>query len=175
MKREVWKAIDGYTGLYEVSNLGRVRSVDRTVDKDGVNKRIKGKVLRGYISNKGYPCVDLYKASTRKKFLVHRIVAAAFVPNPDGLEIVNHIDENPLNPAAGNLEWCSCSYNNTFGKMAHITRNRKRVKQYLNGRLIGEFESQSDAARYLGVTSSSRISESCRSGKPAYGYDWRFA
>lgn len=174
MTEEIWKKIDGFAGLYEVSNLGRVRSVNRVVNKAGVNKRINGKVLKGYVNNMGYPCVDLYDKGKRSKILVHRAVALAFVPNPDGLEIVNHIDENPRNARAENLEWCSSSYNNTFGKMASLNRNKKHVGQYKEGVLLREFSSQSEAACFIGAKTTSCISKSCRTGNAAYGYEWRF-
>ena len=93
-----------YTGLYQVSNLGRVRSL-------GNDKTRKERILKPKINNKGYLQVILCKNGKVKTFLVHRLVATAFIPNPDNLPVVNHRDENPLNNCVDNLEWCTQKYN----------------------------------------------------------------
>lgn len=108
---EVWKAIDGYEGLYQVSNLGRVRSLDRIKN----NHFYKGKVLKELKDRDGYSIVNLYGCKISKTHKVHRLVALAFVANPKNLHQVNHIDENKGNNAASNLEWCTPWYNLTYG------------------------------------------------------------
>ena len=95
---ETWKAISGYEGIYEVSDLGRVRSlVHRNRWKPGILKPLKHP--RGYIQ------VGLRKDGHTKQTLVHRLVAEAFIPNPQGLDTVNHKDEDKTNNSASNLEW----------------------------------------------------------------------
>lgn len=92
--REIWKPINGYEGLYEISNTGRVNSL------------ISGRILKTYPNNKGYLYVRLTKDGQHKAFSVHRLVANAFIPNTERMEQVNHIDGNKQNNYSENLEWC---------------------------------------------------------------------
>ena len=110
---EVFKAIEGYEGLYEVSNLGRVRSLD-SYDRLGRLHK-KGKILKPAIIKDGYLQVHLSKEGKKKTFMVHRLVAQAFIPNPEGLPIINHKDENPKNNRVENIEWCDYKYNSIYG------------------------------------------------------------
>lgn len=104
---ETWKPVLGYEGSYEVSNLGRVRSLDRTrVFRDGRTRQYPGVMLAGYVGTHGYAAVNLASGSTRT-VVVHRLVATAFVPHTEGKDWVNHIDGDKLNNRADNLEWCS--------------------------------------------------------------------
>lgn len=117
---EIWKDIIGFEDLYQVSNLGRVRSKNRIVncsDKFGnTNTRIvKGRILKpGYIGKTDHQTITLSNVRAFT-FPLHRLVAQAFIPNPDNLPCVNHIDEDPTNNNVENLEWCSYQYNNTYG------------------------------------------------------------
>ena len=111
---EEWKDIKEFTGYYQVSNCGRVRSVDRYVPDNHNSKRIaKGMILKPYKTTKGYLKVTLYKDSKKvyKKCRVHRLVAEAFLDNTDNLPQVNHIDGNKENNNVKNLEWCTQEYN----------------------------------------------------------------
>ena len=107
---EIWKDIEGYEGTYQVSNLGRVRSLDRYVPF-GTNssrlRKISGKVLKQQPHNKGYCVAQLSKDSKLSLYLVHRLVATAFIPNPMNKEMVNHKDGNKQNNNADNLEWAT--------------------------------------------------------------------
>lgn len=115
---ESWLDVLGYEGLYQVSNLGRVRSLDRGmyVRQDRyaqprwVNR--KGRILKPNLDGKGYPFVRLCSFGIPKQIMVHRLVALHFIPNPESKPVVNHIDFNPLNSRADNLEWCSIRENN---------------------------------------------------------------
>lgn len=169
---ETWKPVVGYEGYYEVSDLGNVRSIDRCVMKASVSKRLRGKVIKPYFNNKGYALVKLYRDARGKHELVHRLVAAAFVPNPGGHNIVNHKDENPTNNTAQNLEWCTSAYNNMYGHMAGLRRNKKQIAQVLNGEVVATYPSQTAAAKAMGLRSSSSISNSCRTGRLFRGYEW---
>lgn len=104
---EEWKNITGYEGLYQVSNLGRVKSL---------NYKGNGTewILKGYVKKDGYEVVTLMKDGIRKYCRVHRLVALAFLPNPDNLPQINHKDEDKLNNCADNLEWCTGSYNTKY-------------------------------------------------------------
>ena len=129
---EIWKdiviemngVIYDYTELYQVSNFGRVRSLDR-IDSNG-HRRIKGKVLKLKVNNKGYQYVGLYKDGKSKQFYVHRIVATMFIPNHDNLLVINHRDENKNNNYVENLEWCTHKYNTNYGtRNERISKKRK--------------------------------------------------
>lgn len=123
---EVWKDIKGYEGLYQVSNLGRVRSLDRHIKR--VSKRgaviyqfHKGRVLSPKTTKSGYLEVQLFDSNSNgKMWRVHRLVAKTFIPCTDSTLEVNHIDENKLNNEVENLEWCNRQYNTNYG-----TRNQK--------------------------------------------------
>ena len=115
MKKEYWKPIVGYENLYEVSNLGRIRSFDRWVkSKNGSIRICRGRILKPYTNKDGYLYVVLSKNNKHKTYKVHRLVAQAFLDNPNNLPQVNHKDENPLNNNVNNLEWCNSKYNCNF-------------------------------------------------------------
>ena len=109
---EEWRPVVDYEGLYEVSSYGRVRSLDKY---DSMNRFLRGRILRLFTDGLGYLRAQLYSNSKRKSFLVHRLVAQAFIPNPDNLPQVNHRDENPSNDNVDNLEWCDGKYNVNYG------------------------------------------------------------
>lgn len=110
---EIWKDIKGYEGLYMVSNFGNVKSLPRNrVDKNGIIYPVQGKILSNSCQNKGYLRVFLCKNNTPKTTSVHRIVASAFIPNPENKPHVNHIDGNRSNNHYSNLEWCTSAENN---------------------------------------------------------------
>lgn len=101
---EEWRPVRGYEGLYEVSASGKVRSTKR------------GIILKPcFDGRKQYVHVNLWKDGVQKTTNVHRIVAMAFIPNPNGLPEINHIDEDKTNNAASNLEWCDHIYNSRYG------------------------------------------------------------
>ena len=126
---EVWKPIRGYEGLYEVSNFGRVKSLNRVVKhvkgssyKTGGTHVIQEKIMSSKPSKAhGYRQVGLCKGSKISYFRVNRLVAEAFLPNPNDYPVVNHKDENKANDNAENLEWCTYHYNSHYS----INRNRK--------------------------------------------------
>lgn len=162
---EVWKDINGYKGLYQVSNLGRVRSV----------RYNKEKIMELSYSH-GYLRVGLYKNNKLKFHSVHRLVAQAFLSNPYNLPCVNHKDECKTNNNVDNLEWCSYQYNNTYGTVIQrrTEKNAKTVYQYtLDGEFVKEWQSANEIERELGFFSS-YIRACCRGKHPtAYGYIWK--
>ena len=108
---EIWKDVVGYEGLYEVSSLGNVKSIDRQVGhKGGGTYLIRGAIKSQYL-HKGYPMVSLYKNGIGKNWNVHRVVAFAFIPNPLNKRDINHIDGIKTNASITNLEWCTASEN----------------------------------------------------------------
>lgn len=116
---EIWKDIEGYEGLYQVSNWGRVKSL----------KFGKEKILKPQTDINNYLRLYLFKDGKGKSFSVHRLVASAFVPNPQNYPIINHIDENKQNNNFLNLEWCNYHYNNTYNNI-HIKRGEKLKEKY---------------------------------------------
>ena len=114
---EIWKAVTGYEGLYEVSSLGNVRSLDRVIRSkhNGTTLR-KGRILTPfYEEKKGYYQVALSKDGKEKKQRIHRLVAVAFLDNPFNYTDINHKDEIKTNNKVDNLEWCTREYNNNYG------------------------------------------------------------
>lgn len=136
---EVWKDIEGYEGLYQVSSYGQVRSLDRIVNSQwGLKSSRKGRTLKWVVDKRGYAKVSLSKEGKIFPTYVHRIVAQAFIPNPFNYIVVNHIDENPLNNKVSNLEWCTTGYN-----LAYVLSVYKRgtwVQGFSeDGKLIADF------------------------------------
>ena len=134
MTEEIWKPVVGYEGLYEVSSYGRVKSLDRYVKySDGRIYLHKGKVLSLAKDKNGYFVVSLYFNGKHNTIKVHRLVAQAFIPNPDNLPEVNHLDEDKTNNRVENLEWCDHKYNMNYG-----TRNiRSKDTHIKNGYWTG--------------------------------------
>ena len=171
---EVWRDVVGYEGLYEVSNRGNVRSLNWR--GTGITKTIQQKK-----HNRGYWQVILSVDGVQKTFLVHRLVANAFLDNPNHLPLINHKDENRKNNNAENLEWCSRSYNvrysNHGGIKKRIGRNTHlQVEQVaMDGSIVATWKN----SRYVFLTtgmSDWSISECCRGNrKSAYGYRWQYA
>ena len=130
MIEEIWRPIEGYEGIYEVSNTGRVRSLDRY---DSRNCFRKGKVLSLFKDRYGYLYVVLSCNGKYKTTTVHRLVAKAFLLNPDNLPQVNHKDENKSNNRVDNLEWCDQAYNNLYGTRLDKVRESKLKSGYWTG------------------------------------------
>lgn len=106
--KEVWKDVKGFEGMYQVSNLGRVKSLLKWNGNSHIHKEY---IKRSYINRAGYEVVELPKDCKRHIKTVHRLIAEAFIPNPHGYSEVNHIDSNPRNNDISNLEWVSHSWN----------------------------------------------------------------
>lgn len=177
---EIWKDIEGYEGLYQVSNLGRVKSLERRVraKKPGTTQRIKERIRKFSYTTEGYAYVVLSKEGVHKTILVHRLVADAFVPNPDNLPCVNHKDEDKKNDTSDNLEWCTYSYNNTY-KDVHRRRNLDNVKrmviQYdLEMNEIKRWSLMSDACREYNIGPGNMAK--CCKGERVHcaGFKWRY-
>ena len=159
-----------------VSDLGRVKSIDRIVrSKHNSKKMTHGRILKQNI-RAGYYYVNLYNENGSRKMLVHRLVAEAFIPNTENKDQVNHKDENKLNNNVNNLEWCSRSYNQNYGTRNERVRNRFAiaVNQYdLKGNFIKRWNCISVARRFY---NNNHIGECCKGYiKQTGGYIWRYA
>lgn len=123
-----WADVVGYEGLYQVSNTGLVRSIDRIVIHRGSPCNRKGHVLKQAYSKGRYAFVVLSSESKHKIFKVHRLVAKAFIPNPENLPEINHKYEDTRNNNVSNLEWCTRKYNMNYGTLPK--RISSHVKAY---------------------------------------------
>lgn len=157
---ETWRSIAGYEGLYEVSNLGRVRSL----------KFGKTKILKPGSAGKGYLFVNLYRDGIRKTALVHRLVAEVFIPNTLNLKTVNHIDEDKTNNDVLNLEWMTSKDNTVYSQARQVQMFGKST-----GKLLATFQSIKEAAHKTGVQHGNIVN--CCKGryKSAGGYVWKYA
>ena len=168
LKQEEWKPIPGYEGLYDISNYGRVKSYQ--LDSNG-------KILSPGKDGSGYLFVILCKDGKTKLRRMHRLVAEAFIPNPNNFPQVNHMDECKENNYFGNLEWCTHKYNLSYG-----TRTRRMAEKISKpvvqldkkGNFISEFESLTEASKITGIDDGSICS--CCNHKPGHysagGFIW---
>ena len=146
-KDEIWRDIKGYEGQYQVSNKGNVRSVAR---KDSIGRKCGGRTLKPAYDKDGYLLVSLYKNGKAKKKRIHRLVIEAFVPNPNNLPDVNHLDEIKTNNELSNLEWCTRRYNTNYGtrieRIVQIQSKKVRAVNIKTGEVI-RFKSTAEAGR----------------------------
>lgn len=186
--KEKWLPIVGFEGLYEVSDYGNVRSMDRVVSycNNGgkANRLFTGKPIANVLGNNGYYFCNLWKNGKIFQKRTSRLVAEAFIPNPDNLPCVNHKNRNPLDNRAENLEWCTVQYNNTYDNV-HIERGIKERNRVDCSKPIcginnktGErkvFPSSREAGRFLGdVERSGNIRKKAKIRGYAYGYYWGY-
>lgn len=160
---EEWKDIEGYEGLYQISNQGRVKSLK--FGREKIRKSIKQK--------SGYFLVQLHDNGKREHKLVHRLVAQAFIPNPQKLPEVNHKDEDKSNNSVENLEWCDRKYNANYGTVT--IRHSKRVVQIdpQTSDVVHEWASTAECGR--NGYSSGAISECCNGKRKIHkGYVWKY-
>lgn len=161
--KEIWKDCKGYEGRYQISNLGRIWSV------------LSQKYLSTWLDSWGYPTVQLSAANGKRKTeKVHRLVALAFIPNPDGLPQVNHKNEDKADNRVENLEWCDNKYNSNYG-----TRNQRisetETKEYYCVELDRVFKGVREVEEELGIKGH-HISEVCNGKrKTCGGYHWRWS
>lgn len=187
--KETWKWIDGYPNMYQVSNFGRVRSVDRDVYCEvSPNKlqHIFGKILKQRLNKKGYPIVYLSKDGKQKTIAVHRLVAKAFIDNPLSLPQVNHKDGCKTNNNVDNLEWCDNSYNQkhaheiglypTYEETMGWGRPARAVAMLdLNtGEVLKTFKTLASVKRETGINQFNVRSVCLGLRNHAGGYGWKF-
>lgn len=198
--KEIWKDIKGYEGIYQVSSEGRVRSLDRI---DSNNHPLKGIILKPYISNSGYLLVGLYKQQKRDRKLLHRLVAEAFIPNPDNKPEIDHIntiktdntvflnEDGSINYEKTNLRWTTRkeNINNPLtktkmqinarkpskGKYGKKHHRSKPIIQYdKEGNFIKEWDCANDVERVLGISNKHIGSVCLGKRKSCGGYIWKY-
>lgn len=174
---EVWKPVVGYEGLYEVSNMCRVRTVDHYVNNRLHNglKIVRGRIKQQYYQKDGRPAVELSRYGINRRFPTYRLVAMAFIPNPNNLPEINHIDENPANNSIDNLEWCDRTYNINYGTRTErsIESKYRPIVAIKDNTPFVMFKSSKEAANVLGV-SVSLISMAIRRKTKAKGLYFNF-
>ena len=130
--KEIWRDIQGYEGYYQVSNRGRVKSLERI---DNNNHKVKEKILKMVSDKDGYLIINLYKNGKHKTCRIHRLVANAFLENPNNYPQINHLDENPKNNHVNNLNWCTAKQNNNHGKhnekVSNALKGKPKEKQHI--------------------------------------------
>ena len=170
--KEIWKDIKGYEGLYQVSNLGRVKSLSRKrIDR---NQILPERILKPIFNEKrGYYQIYLRKNNISRTFKPHRLVAEAFIPNPDNLPEVNHKDENKVNNCVDNLEWCNRNYNMNYGtKNKRIAKALSKPVKCVETDII--YRSVHEVSRQTKIDATS-ISRACRGKQQiAGGYHWKY-
>ena len=179
---EEWRDVKGYEGRYEVSSFGNIKSLISG-----------GKIMKPNFVGRGYATVELFNGHKGQRILIHRIVAKAFIPNPNNHPIINHIDENKTNNCMDNLEWCTYSHNSRHGTMQqrrmagtdYGTALRKEIA-IKNGKMackpivqigknfITEWDSAKQASSTLKINAS-HIAETCKGKRSsAGGFDWKY-
>ena len=181
--QEIWKDVKGYEGYYQISNKGRVRSLDRTIIfKNGGKHFFKGKIISQTVSKTGYWISTLSKNCYSRTTKVHILIAKAFIPNPLNKPQVNHKDLNKLNNKISNLEWVTAKENmqhawrngairSTIGTGKNILMLDKKTKKVLK-----DFNSITNVKKYLNIKECASIYKCIHryDRKSAYGYDWRY-
>lgn len=202
-EKEIWKDVVGCEGLYQVSNNGRVRSVDRYVPaKNNSRKHIDGKLLTQHYDKDGYCLVHIRKPQTNgKNARVHRLVALTFIPSVEGKDFIDHINGIRSDNRVENLRWCTVKENNSFPlaikkrsesvKQSYINNHKLRdlrsttfkncrkfcvqVLQYTkNGTFVADYASVTDAAKSVGGKVSNICRNCCGKRPSAYGYVWKY-
>lgn len=170
INKENWKYIKDYEGLYQISDKGRVKSLNYLHTR-------KERIMKLVRDNGGYLIVCLRKNREKKNYKVHRLVAKSFLSNPQNLPQVNHKDENKENNCVDNLEWCDSKYNNNYGSRNQKVSEKKSkpVLQFTkDGKFVKTWKSTHDIQRNLGF-SQSHISDCClKKRKTAYNFVWKY-
>jgi hypothetical protein len=195
MEKEIWRDIAGYEGYYQVSNFGRVRSLDKMQNYNGSARLHKGKILKPGNDSKGYLIVSLSKNNRAVTKTIHRLVAMAFLENQNNLPCVNHKDEDKENNFVfvnkdgsvdlnkSNLEWCTVSYNVNYGNAAverglkqRNDRNKSKLTAMytLDGNLVDIYPSAREASRLTGIPKT-LIYKCCKGeNKTAKGFVFKY-
>lgn len=170
---EIWKDIKDYEGLYQISNLGRVKRLKR-LSTDGLKKYVdEEKMLKPWVSNMGYYTVCLRKNGTSKKMSVHRLISCAFIPNPYNLYTVNHKDGNKLNNSISNLEWMLLADNIRHGHDTGLYSCMKKVVVICKkDNTAFEINGMAKASRFMGHTSSYVYTAICENRFENKEYKW---
>lgn len=189
---EIWKDIIGYEGLYQISNYGRIKSIERKVKYNNSFRNVKEKIRKSFIGNQGYERIELSRDRKNKKYNVHRLVAETFIPNLFNKETVNHKNGIKTDNKVENLEWATRSENELHAYKTGLAKNtekqRNAVRKYckenytkpiiqldLEGNFIKKWKSAVEVMQILKINNKSI--NNCIKGrsKTAGGYKWIIA
>lgn len=191
MENEIWKDVVGYEGLYQVSNIGRVKSIRKRKPTKANQSDRKCVIMQPYSGAARYLGVTLRKDGKGKTHTVHRLVARAFLPNPFGFPCVNHKDEDCFNNHVDNLEWCTQEYNANHGNaiLKRSISNSKHAPYYgktvcaytKDNEFVGSYPSIGEAADALDLKATTArairyyVNRCCLGmQETAYGFKWRY-
>lgn len=176
--QEIWKDIEGYEGIYQISNLAKIKRIAPYSNQYNIKWK-SNKILNTKIQDQhDYCIVILSKNNKRHCFRVHRLVAQTFIPNPENKPQVNHIDGNKSNNKVSNLEWCTCSENlyHSYRTLHRKSAVAKRIMQYdLNHTFIKLWESSLQIEKELHINHSNIIQCCNNKRKTANNFIWRYA
>lgn len=170
---EIWKDIEGFEGRYQISNLGNVKSLR-------YGGRGEPKNLVPKVNNKGYEWVELFANGKKSYRQIHRLVAAAFIPNPNNEPVINHKDENIRNNCVDNLEWCDQGYNTRYSLNLHhrersIRKHKRPIAQIdKNGNTVKIWDYSRQVEKEGNMSQWSILQCCAGKRKTAYGYTWHY-
>lgn len=154
--KEVWKNIPDYEGLYQASNLGRVKGLKRYKQNHSKLQLVEEKIIKQYVNKyNGYVYVVLCKNGKENNCRVHKLIAKTFIPNPNNKSQINHIDGNKQNNRANNLEWCTCKENIQHAYSNGLIVNKQNIEVYQfdkNNNFIEKYHSLSEASKTTGIS-----------------------
>lgn len=177
---EIWKDIEGLEGCYQISNFGRVKSLERVAEN---GRKVHERILKTRVNKKGYEYVCVQKNKKRIAIKIHREVSKAFLPNPYNYLEVNHKDENKLNNHVNNLEWCDRKYNANYGTAVkravklRIANHVLLIDQYdCEGNYIKTWKCPHEVeVESNGKMRATNIISCCRGKyKTSYGFIWKY-
>lgn len=179
---EIWKDIPQYEGIYQASNLGRIKSLKRIAKKEYKGNRVvKEKIMRGTPNEDGYLKVHfkIKEKNINKVLFIHRLVAQTFISNPDNLPQVNHKDGNKKNNNINNLEWCTNLYNQKHAWENSLHKPTKKEGRLINqydksNKFIKSYKSISEASRKTKINPSNICMAAKKERKTAGGYIWTY-
>lgn len=181
---EIWKDVKGTDSNYQISNEGRVKSIDRVIQTSNNSRHYETHMLKPYLNTAGYWMVTIKINGEWKKCRVHRLLAEAWIPNPDNKPCIDHINGNRSDNRIENLRWCTYKENSNFAiahdRLVESHSNQtneqlmKTVQQFtLEGELVAEYKSSKEAADAVGCTRNA-ITKACRNNEKVKGYVWKY-